>query len=418
MTTRRTNSRVTEGLNAQVFIAKALAYATDATFQDFANDAVDGEIGVFTLTASGNDGDATIETGALVAGDVFFIAQKQASPRNPSGPLVVKKTPRIAYSDVLAHKAEQTFVFPVKQVSHVGWNGTTGDFETTAIARHDEFGVSVLLTTEGSQPYPTWNATYTASTGDTNVEIAEGLINIFNDPQSLQNRENDTAVSAEAILVGTDTPITGTLTAVVGSKLVVPSSVSHGVAVGDVLQINSVGSYKVAAQTTTLITLATHYAGVAGAGLAGDVVTSVTATGLAITALEEGDHFDIAVKTNLEESPISYTTPFAQGTGYKEHIENLEYEGQIFDGTTTVNAAFADKYGSQTSYRDATHVYTVFTLPIRGTESSLAIPNTETTHYSTVIVAAAEAGTVGANTEGYVSASASPEATLSTVLAL
>ena len=417
MSVRRIKSRTTEGLNADIFITKGLAYSVLADYKTFGDSAADGEFGVFLLV-DGDDQNAAIKSTALASGDEFFIAQSQLSPRD--GSKVIKKTRRMLFDDILASRKKKSgFVLPTKQVSHVGYNGSGGDFETAAIAKDDEFGFSVLLTTEGYQPFPTWNFTYSAKTNDTNVEVADGIIRQVNDPQSLQNKENSTVVKAETLLEGTDTAISGgeTLTAVYGEPLVVSSGATHGVVAGDYLRIGGAGegSYLVKEVAGANITLFSNFVGTAGAGLAGDIMTAITATGIQVTTLEEQDHFRLAVKSELSDTSISYTTPFKQGSGYRDHITNLEYEGQIFDGTKTVNAAFNEKYGEQTNYRNSTYAYDLYILPSRGTESSKAIPNTETTHFANLIIAAPLDAATPANDEGYVDAPASANTELDTI---
>lgn len=170
--------KTTKGFNAEVVVAKAVAYTTDADYKTFVANAVDGEIGFFNAKTGALLG-ANV---AIVAGLEFFIAQKRDSD--------VKKTTTIKFDAGTVTKTAYTA--PVKQVSTVTIAGTIG----TEFKVGDEISVKVIETTPGSEPYPTITYEYTVKAGDTPSTIATALraqINSLTDPR---NRDGQAFVVA------------------------------------------------------------------------------------------------------------------------------------------------------------------------------------------------------------------------------
>ena len=393
---RKIKTRTTEGLNARVFITANVAYSTEATYADFVNNAVDGEFGVFTLTSAMNaETEATIRTTLMTAGEEYFMAQMQIQPDLTR---LTKKTPLYKFNDVnVANWAE--FCLPVKQVTTVGYNGTDGDIEdvVTAVAINDNFDLSVMETTEGYQPYPTWGYSYTAISGDVLSDVVSALVAQINNDQSAQNKENEPLVIAEMIVAGTATIIPSSLTLAVvnGSASVTFSGTGHGVVAGDLLRIGGAGAavYKVASSdATAVVVLDSVYVGTTDAAVANaslHEMTVLTAQGIQLTAKETGDTFHVALKEELADVQNRVLTSFKDGSGYVEHIANLEYEGKIFDGTTTVNAAFSADFGEQNTYRVATTGYDVIHIGHMANVASKAMPNSNDTQESHVMIAGA-----------------------------
>jgi len=320
MNQRRIYRRNTIGQNTRVFVAKDVDYSTEADFTDFVDNAVDGEMGIFLVAGTDNsDAEAAIKANALVAGDNFFIAQMQVQP---DGERLVKKTPVYNYNDIKRKKKED-FCLPVRQVSDIGWNGTNGDIADVvpAVLVGDIFSVSIIETTEGYQPMPTWNYEYVAKAGDTLVQVVAGLAAAINDANSVVHKENPPIVSAT---------------------------------------VNSNGT---------------------GAGGAGNQA------GLRITALETQLTFEVTVKEELRDALIRLFTPMTYGSGFKEDVAYIEREGQIFDGTTTVNAMFRDEHGRQVNYANATLAYDYIHLDMTKRFESKAYKNSEDTQDSYILIA-------------------------------
>jgi len=408
---RRIPRRVTEGQNARVFIAKDLAYSTEATFGDFVDNAVDGEVGIFLYTSAMNsEEEATIRTTLLTAADVYFVAQKQIGEES-----LVKKTSPCSFGDLLT-KHKEDFCNPVLQISAIGYDGTSGDISDgiVSVDINDIFELGVIETTEGHQPYPTWSYQYTARANDAIEDAVSNLMAQINDPQTLTNKENESLVIAE--MLGTGTAQGGVYTAAVtnGSANVTTSG-AHGLLANEFVEIAGV-VYKIkSVPTTTTMILYSLYVGVTNATAASDGISVFTATGLRLTAIETQTTFSITLKEEFRDVTSSLVTPFKYGSGHLEHLVNLEYEGQIFDGTTTVNAEFQEKWGKQEDYRNSTLAYEIMQIDnLKGAESK-ALRNSNDTQISHNVIAAPI--TSGASAP-YSNAAASPLATIKTVLGL
>lgn len=206
--------KTTKGFNAEVVVAKAVAYTTDADYKTFIANAVDGEIGVFNADTEALWG-ANIP---ITAGTRFFVAQKRDGG-------VLKTTP-IIYGAGVAKKT--VYTAPVKQVSTVTIAGTIG----TEFKVGDTVSVKVIETTPGHEPFPTITYDYEVKSGDTVTTIATAIknqINSLTDPRNVDGQAFVTASNAAGVL---------TLTAkYFGSSFRVanPSVTSSGYPVGTVV---------------------------------------------------------------------------------------------------------------------------------------------------------------------------------------
>lgn len=419
MSTRRIVTRSTLGQNAEVFIAKDLAYPNDTTYQEFVELGEVGETAIFIVPASGDETQATKATAALSATDRFFIAQIQSKKdSNLPRDRYAKKTSSFLLSE-LTKKTITDFVLPVQQVTHVGYNGISGDVDFGGgIVKNTEYEIAILETTEGFQPYPTWSYNYVAKSSDTEYSVLNSIVEKVNNTLDFENKENPSIVRAEVIGTGTATTIGTTLTVTQDENIVV-SAAAPTLAIGDALRIGgaSGGIYLVTDISGNNITLSTPYQGKDASEVAGDVITGFTALGIQITAKEESTVFRIAVRGELVDSSVSYTTPFVAGSGFRGHVETLEYTGNIYDGETTINAQFAERYGSLTTFRNTSLAYDVVHLGYRFSAASKGVYNSEDVNFGNIYIAAPKTSGVPADSD-YSNASASPLATIKTVLGL
>jgi hypothetical protein len=334
---KRILKRNTIGQNTRVFIGKDIAYSAAATFQAFVEEANvdpvanDGEVGVFKLTSAMNsDSEATIQTAALVAGESFFIAQVQTQV---DGEVLIKKTPVYKFEDI-SDKRREAFCLPVLQVSHVGYNGVDGALEDVvpAVLPGDIFAISVMETTEGYQPLPTWNWEYTAKAGDDLEAVVDAIVLDINTLTPRVDEDNPPVVTAAKV------------------------------------------------------------------GAPGNL-------GIEITANETQLSFAVTVKEGFRDALIRLTTPFKYGSGFREDVRYIEREGQIFDGTTTVNAMYRDEHGRQVDYAKFALAYDYFHLDFLKRFESKGYKHSEETQESQVLVAAPIETAPGGD---YTAAGASP----------
>jgi len=419
MPTRKITARNTKGYNAIGFVAKDVEYnpAANATYLDFVEKAPIGTVGIFKLV-SGDETKATRVSTALADGDKFFIAQVMLDRREQfEGVQHVKKTPTFDYKD-LTKKGSAGFVLPVKQVTAVGFDGTKGDLvaDGGTLSKYDDVEIAIIDLTVADLSYPTWNFNVNAKAGETIKSAAYKLVNKVNDPLDLQNKEFGSIVSAEVLVAGTATAETPTFD-VVNGEVTVEASAAPVVTAGGELRLGGAtgGTYLVESVVGTTVTLSSPFAGKTATGLAGDIMTATTHLGIRFTSIYEGSHFRVAVKGEITDSDVSYITPFSIGSGGRTEVERLEYEANIFEGVTTVNAAFKERYGELTTFRSSALAYDVIRLQYRKASISKAIVNSEDVHYGYVDFAAPI--TTGAPaSEGFVDATASPLAIVKTAL--
>lgn len=387
---RKIKTRQTLGLNARIFVSPDQVYSTQATFGAFVDNAVDGEIGIFEVTpAMTGDFQATIMTAAPVAlGTGFFIAQMQIGTEK-----LAKKTPTVNFGET-THKNFEAFCLPVNQISAIGFNGTGGDLQDVVpvITVGDNYEISIIETTEGHQPYPTWQYSYTANITDQFLPIVDGVASIvlalqrqINDDLSIQNKENEPIVIAETLLGSFVALLTDVAATTVNGSAIVSTTIT-GVT-GDIVRIDGV-AYKIVSAAAGTMVLDSPYVGVSAAGTAVvDSTDTFAEVGLRFTSLLPDDTFAIALKEGLQDALNTLLQGFKEGTGYREHIANVEYEGQIFDGTTTVNVAFKDDFGSQNNYRDNAKAYDVIMCSYDATTNSKALPNSHDSQIGHLMVA-------------------------------
>lgn len=74
--------------------------------------------------------------------------------------------------------------------------GLTGGSAASTIVANQIFDLSILETTIGFQPFPTWDYQYVAKAGDTEDTVGAALVKLINDTKSIQNRDRDLVVTA------------------------------------------------------------------------------------------------------------------------------------------------------------------------------------------------------------------------------
>lgn len=163
------------GANVEVIIGKGVQYTDDTTYKDFVANAVEGEIGVFNAaTLVPLDG-----TGAGTATAEYFIAVKRDS--------AVEKTVPFILGNVTATRT--AYVAPVKQV-------TTLVVAALTPGAGEEFGIKILETTPGYQPFPTYSWSVEAIAAETIDALMARLVTAINSTTSVANKDRDLIVSA------------------------------------------------------------------------------------------------------------------------------------------------------------------------------------------------------------------------------
>ena len=395
-------SRKTKGFNAQVFVAKAINITTDATIADFVANAPLGELGVY-------DGNNALHTDEITAAEEFYFVM-----RTTEG---VKKTPTYKLADVTPRK--KAYVAAVKQVSYVGWNGSSGAFYNPTVAVGDIYGIKVIETTEGNDPFPTWNYDYQAKASDTIYEIVLNLVNKINDQTAIEHKQNaplvTAAIKADATygnfaMTGTTPTITFTngsavvalgggtpaIDVTVGALLSVSYSATPTDAIGDIYKV-------VAVSAGVSITLDRAYTGTTiamteaqGEGTRLKKVTSVVAYGIELTAIDYNTHFRLAVNENFVDATITLGAAYVKGNGSYDQVLVMEKEGQIFDGYTAFNNAFADKFQTPDTFTVVDETYDFYQFDVKKVEAGSGLQDFSYRQASGILIAVAKsAGNVG-----------------------
>lgn len=342
-------SKNLSGYGARTFVSPAIEYTDDTTFAAFVDNAPEGEIGVF-LEAG------TVRTTLLTAGVKFFIAQKKDG--------LITKTPILDFADLIG-KRRTAYDAPVKQVSTVGYNGTSGDVGidlTGASATAPKgFGISIRETTPGNQPFPVQEAfvAITSASYDEYTLLAD-LCRQLNADFDYKQQMPDRFVKAEITANGALTEHVEDATVTNGSVTVTYAG-NVTIATGALVSYRGV-IYKVKTGVTagTSITLDRPYQGdtetidvSATTDLAATMAytSGTTLLGLKLTSLRFESHFVVTVTDGLANAPLATATAWKLGAGSYDSILALEQEQLFFDGMGSVyNAAFRDDYGIPSTF--------------------------------------------------------------------
>lgn len=348
-------SKNLSGQNARIFISPLNAeYTDDTTFAAFVSNAIEGEIGVFLDTGA-------VRTTALTAGLKFFVAQKRDG--------FTHKTPVIEW-DSLFRKLRTAYTAPVKQVSTLGYNGTSGDvsfsFTGASFTAPQTYGVAVRETTPGNQPFPVQEgyATVTSATAD-EYTVAASIASQMNADYDYGNQYPDRFVYVEVMTNGTRTALAGNATVVQGSKSVAVTA--HALPAGTLVVFNG-AVYKIASVTdANNFVLDRPYTAASGTITAGTGASQGSSTaytsgtnliGFRFSSILNESHFKVQGTGNFTNDTVTAITAWVLGAGDGAAIRDLEIEGNIFDGVgSTKNAAFASDYGQPTPQAALTTTY-------------------------------------------------------------
>lgn len=388
-------SKNLQGIRGHVFIGTATVYTTQATFALFINNAVEGELGVYTAAGAR-------QTAALVAGDQFFLAQKKDGQ--------ISKTPILNFNDIYS-KRKTIYDAPVKQIATIGFLGTgtldlSTNFATITAGTSQTLGLSIRNTVPSNQPFPVQEgyAVATSSADNEYTRIAQLVAN-FNQDFDYEKASPDIFAYAEILQSSTTTAITvaATLSVIQGVNQVVFNAAPTGApAVGEYIAIGGTGQtgavYKITAiaADTVTYTLDRPYAAATNAALAianvlkAPFVSGTSLMGIRITAVTTDDHFVVNVTDGLLNSPITATTDWKLGAGYGAAIQALEDEGQFFAGVGSVkNAAFSADYGLPTKFALAASNYDQIYVDLQPSmRPSAGLPVTETKQIQRLLIAA------------------------------
>lgn len=389
-------SKNLSGLNQKVIVGTS-TYTNDTTYEAFVSNAPDGEVGVFLSTGA-------VRTTLLTAGLEFFIAQKRDG--------FVNKTPILKYDD-LFRKTQTDYSAPVKQVTYIGYNGSAGDlgFDFTLATSTNvlEYGLSIIETTPGNQPFPiqAGHATVASSTTDEYDTLA-AIVSQINGDLDFAQYGGDSFVRAEIVSNGSITEFVATADPIlVQGSAVVNFVAAITVAAGAFVVFRDT-VYKVAVGVAagTVITLDRPYQGVSetidvdtttdqGGTIA--YTAGTTLLGIKFTSKEFESHFKVRGTDGFAYDTITEDTAWALGSGAGAQIYELEtIEGFIFDGAgSVVNAGFSQDFGIPTPVASPTGTYHQIFLDFAPSiKPSAALPIYEQKQIQRILIAAPSSGTL------------------------
>ena len=178
----------TLGVDAQVFVGKAVEYTLHANLAAFVTSAVDGEI---AIVKAADNTIALVAGGALPAGTEVYIAVKRGTAIETSLPFKLGT----------ATITKSAYVAPVKHAIKI----TTG---VTAVAKGDILEVAVIETTPGMQPLPTTNYSVEVKAGETHTAAIARLVALINNSAAIENQNKTQIVDAATADAGVNITLT------------------------------------------------------------------------------------------------------------------------------------------------------------------------------------------------------------------
>lgn len=361
-------TRYTKGLNAQVIVPKAAAVSTQATYALFVANAAIGELGIY-------DASLNRHTDAIVAGEEFFFCQKRTGG--------TWRTPLYKFAGTTKRKL--TYVAPVKATGSLGWSGTGGAINApVAIAAGRQYEFGIIETTEGNDPFPSWNFNHTVRPGQTEADVMQALAKLVNDTANVIYKANTPLVTAK---VKADATYGNYAIGAGGTLTVTNKSDVITTAVGTIdIALNDFISFDAAATPTDAVgdiykiievidannfRLSRPYTGATQTFVEAEAegtrvkkVTAIVANGLAFTAINNGEHFRIVVREDLLYATVNNLTTFTRGNGTPDQVEELELEGWLMQGSTARNTQFGDAaYGNPDKFMiSQAETYDIYTI--------------------------------------------------------
>lgn len=384
------------GQNHQGYHSGAQVFATAATIGDFALNGLEGQIGIFLA-------DGTLKSDALAAGDKFYVAQIR------NGEL--RKSVEMTFGDGYLQTTKTPYSAAVLQQVAIGFNGTDGSLNFPTLAPVQEFVVSARNTTPGNQPFPVMEGrAVVRNLPATEYEIVSQIVaDLMNSNDYEQNADNG-FVTADIISDGAQSAIGVATLAVSNGSSSATYSAAHGLSVGDFVKIKGVVYEVVAVPTTTTVTLDRPYSGTSETALATGTdnathgsaayTDGTTELGILLTATSYDTTFVVSVGEDLAAADTTTITPWVQGSGEPWQVSQLEREGQVFDGFTTLNYPWVDDFGKPSDFvdPDGALVYDLWFLKYKKATASMAFAHEQAHHISWVVLSAPTTGdTPGGN---------------------
>lgn len=314
------------------FVTKEVAYADGGGGAGTAltpDQLLDGSIGVYGILPSSNKNVLVTAANDDAGYTEYVIAMGTVS----GGPIV---SPPIKVADTKAGFPNSVApVTETAQVTHVGYNGTTGSLGTPTIVDGDWGEVKLVLDTFGINQElkkVSFEASNLAA-GASDYVVAKGVVAAFD------SRDSNTHFLGNVDIITNSTGSTfgaGTETfSVTNGSTALTTSADPTIAPGDYVIIFG-STYQIAQElTTTSYVLDRPYKGATVAASANGNIqdgTAPTEAGLVFTAQSPSITFKVAVSGVLEDATVTYTTAGSEGVGTYLTVSKEENLGRAFLG--------------------------------------------------------------------------------------
>ncbi len=388
-------SRNLMGINAQGFVAGVDAVtAAGSTLSQLVHSTVPaGQISIIA--------DGLTNVDALVAGEVFSIAQKIGGYNGIEAEL--SKSIDITFgAETVVTKV--VYDAPVLQVD--GASIVSADIDALlAINGLKEFVSAARDTTPANQPFPVEegravvrNATTTA------YDMFLDLVKNINGDWDYERNSDDLFAVASIGNVGIAGAVTVATSATLaqGSNIATFNTAPSGPVIGQFIAFQIPGSnavadtFKVVAIAGASVTLDRVWMHPTATILVASIFVSAAASGdwgLSFTAVNTDTHFSSINSEDLADFPMATTQAWKQGSGDYPSVAAMEEEFSVFRGATTINAQWERDYGKPTRFADATKTYDIFFIKYKKTTPSMAFANEQAHHLGYEIIAAEAGGT-------------------------
>lgn len=320
----------------QLLVAKDVNYAaskSSATTETATNPDLlaDGAIGIYGIDENAGNSNAgklvliTLSTDAAgkvqdsaFDGKWIVVAQGTADGSIVSNPINV--------ADLVSVNGKG-YAAAVRQVVHIGYNGTSGSLNLEAFVSGDYGTVGGVDVTLSTQQFPKQNFTTGPIYSDsTTYDVLASVI-----VKNLRNA--DRIFNMGIVSNGTQTNLTNTAAVTNGSKVV--TSTAHALTLGALVRISG-QLYKVVEVTSTSVFVIDRpYHGATNAALAVANIgglASITEYGFVLTATKDGLYFEASIEGIFRRATVTNTTPAFPGTGSDKQTIALEKNRIAYSG--------------------------------------------------------------------------------------
>jgi hypothetical protein len=404
--------KTTKGYNAEVIVAKQVAYTTDATYADFVANAVEGEIGVFNADSSASLlGSASLAAPGAPTANISTIGGNLNNVHyffKITGLNAAGETTGSTELDVNVTDAGDTNSIALTWPELAGatsyrvyWGLVTATQDKYYAVQDNSFDFVTAGGTAGTVPVANTatGAAAQAVTSGTKVFIAQKRDSLIHKTTPFKVESGIGQYTAYVAPVKEKWTIdTSGMTPVAGD--VYEFAITELTAANPKYHVwNFDTKFRTGDTIATVVDrLVAQVNVVGGVNYAFGQIATATNTGndIVLEAAEFGRFFKVSLRQALVDATVTKTTAANFGSGTADGIAALEAEGFIFDGVTTNypgdGMANPEDYGKPTSFATAGVTYDTALFTVWAEEAS-PMPFHKHTHKKYILIALPASGT-------------------------